>query len=174
MTESVICECPVCGRQHWKLANRPPVQPHTLGGMIAAIYADLDAEDCARIDREWMKFRGISDNAERDVATHELLKEANGLRYALNRIESIIATHERALLLPDAAEIKKIWNIAVSGLMIPPTTPDQEPVAWMCWFEDGTDATTHKYLADDWLKRGRKVVPLYSVPPEEKTQNDQY
>ena len=34
--------------------------PQTLGGMIAAIYGNLDAEDCTRIDREWMKFRGIN------------------------------------------------------------------------------------------------------------------
>jgi hypothetical protein len=33
------------------------VEPQTLGGMIAAIYGNLDAEDCARIDREWLKFR---------------------------------------------------------------------------------------------------------------------
>jgi hypothetical protein len=35
-------------------------EPETLGGQINAIYGNLDAEDCARIDREWMKMRGIN------------------------------------------------------------------------------------------------------------------
>lgn len=33
-------------------------EPQTLGGMIAAIYGELDAEDCNMIDREWIKWRG--------------------------------------------------------------------------------------------------------------------
>lgn len=38
-------------------AGREPV---TLGGMIAAVYGNLDAEDCAMVDRAWMEFRGIA------------------------------------------------------------------------------------------------------------------
>ncbi len=34
-------------------------EPSTLHGMIAAIYSGLDAEDCARVDREWAKWRGL-------------------------------------------------------------------------------------------------------------------
>jgi len=33
-------------------------QPQTLGGMIAAIYGDLDAEDFRMIDRAWIEWRG--------------------------------------------------------------------------------------------------------------------
>jgi hypothetical protein len=36
-----------------------PQQPQTLAGMIAAIYGYFDAEDCARIDREWARQRGF-------------------------------------------------------------------------------------------------------------------
>jgi hypothetical protein len=40
------------------LAAAPAVAPQTLNGMIAAIYGDLDAEDCRRIDRAWIEWRG--------------------------------------------------------------------------------------------------------------------
>jgi len=35
-------------------------QPMTLWGQIAAVYGNLDAEDCAWVDREWMKMRKIA------------------------------------------------------------------------------------------------------------------
>lgn len=41
-----------------RLQNRCAATPQTLCGMIAAIYGELDAEDCARIDREWARMRG--------------------------------------------------------------------------------------------------------------------
>ncbi len=34
--------------------------PKTLGGLINNIYGDFDPEDCAIVDREWMKIRGIA------------------------------------------------------------------------------------------------------------------
>lgn len=33
-------------------------RPETLAGRIAEIYGELDAEDCAMIDREWARMRG--------------------------------------------------------------------------------------------------------------------
>lgn len=51
-------------------AGREPV---TLGGMIAAVYGNLDAEDCAMVDRAWMEFRGIASPphpANQVVAVH--------------------------------------------------------------------------------------------------------
>lgn len=33
-------------------------RPETLPGMIAEVYGELDAEDCAMIDREWARMRG--------------------------------------------------------------------------------------------------------------------
>lgn len=40
-------------------AQSPDQTPVTLWGQIAAIYGRLDAEDCAWIDREWAKMRGM-------------------------------------------------------------------------------------------------------------------
>jgi hypothetical protein len=34
--------------------------PKTLGGLISNIYGELDPEDCAIVDREWMRIRGIA------------------------------------------------------------------------------------------------------------------
>ena len=33
-------------------------EAQTLCGTIAAIYGELDAEDCAMVDREWARMRG--------------------------------------------------------------------------------------------------------------------
>ena len=40
------------------LAEDGEPQSPTLWGQIADIYGELDAEDCAWIDREWAKMRG--------------------------------------------------------------------------------------------------------------------
>ncbi len=44
--------------------------PKTLGGMIAAVYGDMDAEDCSFIDFEWARQRGyiLPDNATGQLA----------------------------------------------------------------------------------------------------------
>ncbi len=41
------------GKTGWMLKDR-----ETLSGAIAAVYGELDPEDCARIDREWARMRG--------------------------------------------------------------------------------------------------------------------
>lgn len=54
-----------CHREIRRLRNATEAQspaessePKTLWGMIAAVYGELDAEDCAFVDREWAKMRG--------------------------------------------------------------------------------------------------------------------
>lgn len=50
-------------------------EPETLGGQINAIYGNLDAEDCAWIDREWMKLRGIIAAPPEQHAANKVLTE---------------------------------------------------------------------------------------------------
>lgn len=44
----------------WAIRAMVVPQPMTLWGQIAAVYGNLDAEDCAWVDREWMKMRKIA------------------------------------------------------------------------------------------------------------------
>jgi hypothetical protein len=73
--QPVAARAPPSADERWCLANNisyndptmaggdavaQPVAatPSSLQGMIAAIYGELDAEDCNWIDREWIKWRG--------------------------------------------------------------------------------------------------------------------
>ena len=40
-------------------ATKEKREPKTLWGMISAIYEGLDEQDCAYVDREWMRMRGL-------------------------------------------------------------------------------------------------------------------
>lgn len=42
---------------------------------------------------------------------------------------------------------------------------DAEPIAWISWFDGNCDATARKDRSEDWIRRGRKVEPLYAAPP---------
>lgn len=42
----------------WNSRHDGAATPLTLAGQIAAVYGNLDAEDCAMVDREWLKLRG--------------------------------------------------------------------------------------------------------------------
>lgn len=129
--------------------------PATLRGMIAAIYEGMDAEDSARIDREWRDFRALSapsgdGEAEKLAQRIERRKFVGANDRGGGSPMLHFTDHERQIIL-DALRRAQ-----------PPQPTGTEPVAYGEFYGEKCASVT--------LQPGRhNTVPLYAHPPAQPT-----